>query len=60
MILQDLSKIAYGSLMESVSVAEIARRQGFLKQDMFSQIYKQAEELSMLLSGFRNALLRKR
>ena len=52
-------EIAYGSLMEAVSESEIARRQGFLKQDIFTKIYTQAEELSMMLSGFRRKLVKK-
>lgn len=48
-------EISYGSLLETVSESEIARRQGFVTQEQYSDIYNQAEEMGMMLSG----LLRK-
>ncbi len=49
-------EIAYGSLLESVSELEIAKRQRFLKNDMFGKAYKMAEHLAKMLSGFRRTL----
>jgi len=49
-------EIAYGSLLESVSELEIAKRQRFLKNDMFGKAYKMAEHLAKMLSGFRRSL----
>ena len=49
-------EIAYGSLLESVSELEIAKRQRFLNDDMFGKAYKKAEDLSKMLSGFRRNL----
>lgn len=46
-------EIAYGSLLESVSEIEIARRQGFLNGKTFEAVYKNAEVLAKMLSGFR-------
>jgi len=49
-------EIAYGSLLESVSEMEIAKRQGFLNEQMFEKAYKEAEALARMLSGFRRTL----
>ncbi len=49
-------EIAYGSLLESISELEIAKRQRFLNDDMFAKAYKNAEDLAKMLSGFRRAL----
>ena len=49
-------EIAYGSLLESVSEMEIAKRQGFLSDEMFKKTYKKAESLAKMLSGFRRTL----
>src|SRR5271169_4941941 len=46
-------EIAYGSLLETVSEAEIAKRQEFLSDDNFAIIYKRAEELGKMLSGIK-------
>lgn len=46
-------EIAYGSLRESVSEVEITRRQGFLNSKTFETVYKNAEVLAKMLSGFR-------
>ncbi len=52
-------EIAYGSLLESVSELEIAKRQQFLNDEMFEKAYKSAEELAKMLSGFRRSLKKK-
>jgi len=49
-------EIAYGSLLESISELEIAKRQRFLNDDMFAKVYKKAEDLAKMLSGFRRNL----
>ena len=49
-------EIAYGSLLESISELEIAKRQKFLDEEMFEAAYKKAEDLAKMLSGFRRAL----
>lgn len=49
-------EIAYGSLLESVSELEIAKRQQFLNDAMFKTIYKKAEDLAKMLSGFRRTV----
>jgi len=52
-------EIAYGSLLESISQLEIAKRQRFLSDDMFAEAYKNAEDLAKMLSGFRRTLKRR-
>ena len=49
-------EISYGSLLESVSELQIAKRQQFLPSSMFEQAYDQAENLAKMLSGFRRTL----
>jgi four helix bundle protein len=49
-------EIAYGSLLESVSELEVARRQGFLSQDSFRRVYEGAETVARQLSAFRRTL----
>lgn len=49
-------EIAYGSLLESVSELEVARRQGFLSQDSFRRVYESAETVARQLSAFRRTL----
>ncbi len=49
-------EIAYGSLLEFVSELEIAKRQRFLNNEMFTKAYKKAEHLAKMLSGFRRTL----
>lgn len=49
-------EIAYGSLLESVSELEIAKRQHFLNSQQFKDAYDKAEELARMLSGFRRTL----
>src|SRR5438477_10163446 len=51
------AEIAAGSAFETVSQAFIARRQNFLSEDQFREIYARAEELSRMLSGLRKSLL---
>ena|SRR5918996_151210 len=51
------TEIAAGSVFEVVSQAFVARRQGFLSEDQFRQIYDDAEEQSRMLSGLRRSLL---
>jgi len=53
-------EIAYGSLLESISELEIAKRQRFLSDERFAEAYKSAEELAKMLSGFRRTLKRAR
>ena len=48
--------IAYGSLMESVSHLEIARRQTFLDEDNYRDLYGQSERLARMLSGLKKSL----
>ena len=49
-------EIAYGSLLESVSELEIAKRQKLLAKEMFEAAYTNAEDLAKMLSGFRRSL----
>ena len=49
-------EIGYGSLLESVSEMEIARRQGFLNDEIFRKAYNEAEALARMLSGLRRTL----
>ena len=46
-------QIGYGSLMESVSQAHIAKRQGMMAEDGFIELYTGAEEVARMLSGLR-------
>ena len=47
---------ATGSLYETVTQAAIAQRQGFLSEDLFRKIYRDAEEISRMLTGLRDSL----
>jgi len=49
-------EIAYGSLLESVSELQIAKRQQYLKTNEFEESYQKAETLAKMLSGFRRNL----
>lgn len=49
-------EIAYGSLLESVSELEVAKRQRFLNVGVFQTSYRKAEDLAKMLSGFRRTL----
>ena len=51
-------EIAYGSLMEVVSQAQIAFRQGFIERAERDALYVRAEELARMLSGLKASLLR--
>jgi hypothetical protein len=49
-------EISTGSLFEVVSHSFIANKQSFLSQDGFQLIYRNAEELSRMLSGLPRSL----
>ena len=51
-------EIAYGSLMEVVSQAVIARDQEYLADEHFREIYDAAEEVGRMLSGLKTTLTR--
>lgn len=50
-------EIATGSLFEVVSQSYIGRRQGFLPDSDFQQLYIAAEEQGKMLSGLRRSVL---
>jgi four helix bundle protein len=50
-------EIAYGSLMEVVSQAHVAKQQHFLAQSAFEPFYQQSERLARMLSGLRSSLI---
>ncbi|MBL8851436.1 MAG: four helix bundle protein [Planctomycetaceae bacterium] len=52
------TQIAYGSLMESISQLQIARRQGFLKDELYQDVYQLAERVARMLSGLRTSMER--
>ena len=49
-------EIAYGSLLESVSELQIAKRRQYLTADAFERAYNEAADLAKMLSGFRRTL----
>jgi four helix bundle protein len=49
-------EIGTGSLFEVVSQSFIALKQDFLSEDLFQVAYRDAEELSRMLSGLRRSL----
>jgi four helix bundle protein len=49
-------EIAFGSLCETVSHLHISKSQRLLSDDKFTQLYAASEELSKMLSSFRNSL----
>jgi four helix bundle protein len=49
-------EIGTGSLFEVVSQASVVKRQDFLSNQKFQLIYRDAEELSRMLSGLRKSL----
>ena len=49
-------EIGYGSLMETVSHLEVARRMTFLDEARFQQLYEQAGRVGRMLSGLRKSL----
>jgi four helix bundle protein len=50
-------EISTGSLYEVVSQAFIAKRQEFLTEEQFGDLYRAAEEQSRMQSGLRKALV---
>jgi four helix bundle protein len=50
-------EVAYGSLMEVVSHAYVAKRQNLLDQSEFEPIYDHSEQLAKMLSGRRSSLI---
>lgn len=50
-------EISTGSLFEVVSQGFIAKRQGFLNDEQFLNLYQAAEEQSRMQSGLRKVLL---
>src|ERR1051325_5874518 len=50
-------EIASGSLFEVVSQSFIGKRQGFLSELQFQQLYTAAEKQGRMLSGLRHSLL---
>ena len=50
-------EIAAGSVFEVVSQAFIAKRQAFLADEKFTQLYALAERQGRILSGLRNSLV---
>jgi len=53
-------EIASGSLFEVVSQSFVGKRQGFLTEPQFHQIYAAAEKQGKMLSGLRASLLEQR
>jgi four helix bundle protein len=49
-------EIAYGSLLESVTNFEIAKRQQFVNPASCAEAYRQAERLAKMLSGLRRTI----
>jgi four helix bundle protein len=49
-------EIAYGSLMEVLSQAHVARNQSFLSEDLMADLAQRAEELARMLSGLKSHL----
>ncbi|HWY40744.1 MAG TPA: four helix bundle protein [Chthoniobacterales bacterium] len=49
-------EIGTGSIFELVSQIFIAQRQGFLSEENFQELYRDAQEIGRMLSGLRNSL----
>jgi four helix bundle protein len=49
-------EIAYGSLMELITQALVAKRQDFLSEAHYADVFQHAEQLSKMLSGLRSSL----
>jgi four helix bundle protein len=49
-------EIATGSVFEGVSQATVSKRQGFLSEEAYGQVYAAAEKQSRMLSGLKNSL----
>jgi len=47
---------ATGSLFEVITHATVARNEGFLSQEAHGQLYRDADEISRMLSGLRKSL----
>ena len=47
---------ASGSLYEVVTQATVSRNEGFLPAEGYEQLYRDAEEISRMLSGLRKSL----
>jgi four helix bundle protein len=52
-------EIAYESLMETVSQAQIANHQGWIQTDGFNELRQRADQLARMLSGLRSSLLKR-
>jgi len=52
-------EIAYGSLMETVSQAHIAKQQMFVNNREFERLTESADRLARMLSGLRRHLIEK-
>ena len=52
-------EIAYGSLMETVSQAQVAKIQGWIQNDGFDELRQRADQLARMLSGLRSSLLKR-
>jgi four helix bundle protein len=50
-------EFGYGSTMEVVSQATIAKRQGFIAESDFKRVYADSDELARMLSGLRSSLI---
>ena len=50
-------EIATGSLFEVISQATVSKRQGFLSEADYNQLYSAGEKQSKMLSGLRKSLL---
>jgi four helix bundle protein len=48
--------IAAGSLYEAVTQSALAKQQGFLPVEAYTEIYQSAEEIGRMLSGLRDSL----
>jgi four helix bundle protein len=51
-------EIVYGSLMELVTQAAIANRQGHLTPTDYQDIYERCEQIARMLSGLKSSLLK--
>jgi four helix bundle protein len=49
-------EISTGSVFELASQIFIARRQGFLSEEIFRELYSDAQEIGRMLSGLRKSL----
>ena len=52
-------EIAYESLMETVSQAQIANHQGWIQTDGFNELRQRADQLARMLSGLRSSFLKR-